>query len=105
MERIYYSIGETAEILGESVSLVRYWANSFPRFVKPDKNAKGNRLFHPEDVEALKQIQHLVKDKGLKLKGAAQEMEASRAKVEKDVRVLETLKSIRARLVEVKQGL
>ena len=105
MERIYYSIGETAEILGENVSLVRYWANSFPQFVKPDKNAKGNRLFHPEDVDTLKQIRHLVKDKGLTLKGAAQELAAARAKVEKDVRVLETLKSIRARLVEVKQGL
>ena len=51
MDKIFYSIGEVAEILGESVSLVRFWSNSFPAFIKPDRNAKGNRRFSPEDLE------------------------------------------------------
>ncbi len=46
-------MGEVAEMLGESTSLVRFWANEFPKFVKPHRNAKGNRLFTKEDVESL----------------------------------------------------
>ena len=45
MEKYLYTIGEVAEILGESTSLVRFWANEFPKFIKPQRNAKGNRLF------------------------------------------------------------
>ena len=49
-------MGEVAEILGENVSAVRYWSNYFEQYVKPARNAKGNRLFHPEDVETLQDI-------------------------------------------------
>ena len=44
MEKLYYSIGEVAGILGETVSLVRFWSNSFPKFIKPKRNAKGPKL-------------------------------------------------------------
>ena len=60
MEKLFYSISEVSEILGESVSLVRFWSNSFPRHIKPRRNAKGNRMFTADDIEALKQI-HLLK--------------------------------------------
>ena len=49
-EKLYYSIGEVAEILGESTSLVRFWSDSFPEFVRPQRNKKGNRKFTPADV-------------------------------------------------------
>ena len=71
MEKLYYTISETAEILGESASLVRFWSNSFPKYIKPYRNAKGNRLFTAEDIATLKQIHYLVKTKGLTLEGAA----------------------------------
>ena len=48
-EKLYYSIGEVAEILGESTSLVRFWSDSFPEFVRPERNKKGNRKFTPAD--------------------------------------------------------
>ena len=53
MEKLYYTIGEAAEILGESTSLVRFWSNSFPKYIKPKRNAKGNRLFTAEDMDCL----------------------------------------------------
>ena len=71
MERLYYTISEVAQILGESVSLVRFWSNSFPKFVNPKRNAKGNRLYTKADLEALSQIHYLVKEQGLTLEGAA----------------------------------
>jgi len=105
MEKIYYTIGETASVLGESVSLVRYWSNTFEKFIKPYKNAKGDRMYHAEDIETLKQIHHLVKDKGLTLKGAEQQLLSDRSAVEARVKAIDSLRDIRAQLVEVKNSL
>ena len=105
MEKLFYSISEVSEILGESVSLVRFWSNSFPRHIKPRRNAKGNRMFTADDIEALKQIHLLVKDKGLTLEGAEKVMSAQKAGVDRSVKALESLKEIRAQLVEIKNSL
>jgi len=105
MEKLFYSIGEVAEMLGESISLVRFWTNSFSRFIKPERTAKGNRQYSPRDIETLRHIHHLVKDKGLTLEGAARELAGDRKPVEDRVRVLETLKEIRAQLVEIRKSL
>ena len=105
MEKLYYSIGEVAGILGESVSLVRFWSNSFPKFIKPQRNAKGNRLYHPEDIETLKQIQYLLKNQGLTLEGTRQRLTEDRRTVDKRVKAIGILKGIREELVEVRRAL
>ena len=84
---------------------MRYWSNYFEQFVKPQRNAKGNRLYHPEDVETLKQIQYLLKNQGLTLEGARQRMSEDRRSVEKRVKVLGMLKEIREDLIQVKKAL
>ena len=105
MEKLYYSISETAEMLGESVSLVRFWSNTFPKLLKPRRTAKGNRQFTMEDIETLKQIHYLVKDKGLTLEGAGKQLAAERASVSNSVKALDSLREIRAQLVEIKNSL
>ena len=105
MEKTVYTIGEVADAIGESVSLVRYWSDTFTKFVRPRRNAKGNRLFSPDDLETFRQIHHLVKEKGLSLDGAARQMASDRDTVGARVRVLSSLKSIRAQLVEIKKSL
>lgn len=103
MEKLYYTIGEVADILGENVSLVRFWSNSFPRFIRPVRNAKGNRLFTGEDVGTFRQIHFLVKDCGLTLEGAARRMTEDRRTVESRVKALEILRGIREQLDEVRR--
>ena len=105
MEKLYYSIGEVAGILGESVSLVRFWSNSFPKLIKPQRNAKGNRQFTAADVDTFKQIHFLVKEKGLTLEGAAQQLSADRRPVDRSVKAIDSLKQIRAQLVEIKKNI
>jgi len=105
MEKLYYTIGEVSEILGESASLVRFWSNSFPKYIKPKRNAKGNRLFTAEDVETLKQIHLLVKQQGMTLEGASKKLAAERRKIDGKVKVLDSLKEIRRQLVEVRKSL
>ncbi len=105
MAKLLYSMGEVAGILGESTSAVRYWSNYFEKFIKPARNAKGNRLFHPEDVETLQQVQFLLKKQGMTLDGAAARLAEDRRSVEKRVKALNSLKEIRAQLVEVRKAL
>lgn len=105
MEKLYYSIGEVAGILGESVSLVRFWSNSFPKFIKPQRNAKGNRLFTAEDIDTFKQIHLLVKQQGLTLDGVTKKLAADRRTVDTRVKALDSLKEIRRQLVEVRKAL
>jgi DNA-binding transcriptional MerR regulator len=105
MEKYLYTIGEVAEVLGENVSLVRFWSNEFPKFIKPQRNAKGNRLYTKEDVETFKHIHLLVKVEGLTLEGAAKRLKGDRKEVMSKARVLETLRSIRQQLMEIREEL
>ena len=105
MEKYLYTVGEVAEIIGESTSLVRFWSNEFPKFIKPQRNAKGNRLFTKDDVDRFKQIHHLVKVEGLTLEGAAKRLKGDRKDVINKARVLESLRSIRRQLAEIKEDL
>ena len=105
MEKYLYTIGEVAEMLGESTSLVRFWANEFPKFIRPERNAKGNRLFRKEDVETLKHIHLLVKVEGLTLEGAAKRLKGDRKDVISKARVLDSLKAIRRQLEEIRDEL
>ena len=73
--KIYYTMGEVSEMFDVNPSLIRFWEQKFD-ILKPDKNKKGNRLFTPKDVENLKLIYHLVKEKGMTLKGAQMESAA-----------------------------
>ena len=68
-EKRYYRIGEIAKAFDVNASLIRFWDKEFEA-LKPKKNAKGNRRFTPEDVQNLKLIYNLVKERGYTLEGA-----------------------------------
>lgn len=105
MEKLFWTIGEAASLLGENVSAVRFWTNSFPEFIKPSRTGKGDRRYTAADLEALRQIRFLVKDKGLSLDGARQQMNSDRAKVSGRVKAIGILEGMRERLVEIKKSL
>ena len=68
-EKLFYSMGEVAEMFDVNASLIRHWESQFS-VIRPKRNKKGNRLFSPQDVENLKLIYHLVKERGMTLEGA-----------------------------------
>ncbi len=105
MAKLFYTIGEVAGLLGENVSLVRYWSDYFGKHLKPSRTAKGDRRYTPEDIATLKQIHYLVKEKGLTLDGTQKQLSADRRSVEARVKALESLKLIREQLVEIKKSL
>lgn len=105
MAKLIYTMGEVAQELGENASAIRYWSNYFEKFIKPQRNAKGNRLYHPDDIETLKQIQFLLKNQGLTLEGARQRLTEDRRSVDKRVKAIGLLKEIREELVLVRKAL
>ena len=104
MAKLLYSMGEVTEMFDVNASLIRYWESKFD-CIKPHKNKKGNRMFTPSDVENLKLIYHLVKEKGMTLEGANNTMKRRGKSVKRDVSILERLQKIRAMLVEVRNSL
>ncbi|MCD7970952.1 MAG: MerR family transcriptional regulator [Alistipes sp.] len=102
--KIYYSMGEVTEMFDVNPSLIRFWESKFD-ILKPHKNKKGNRLFTPADIDNLKLIYHLVKEKGMTLAGAAQQIKANREGINQDMEVIDRLLSIKAILAEIKQEL
>lgn len=105
MAKLLYTMGEVAKELGENPSAIRYWSNYFETFIRPQRNAKGNRLFHPEDIETLRQIQFLLKNQGLTLEGARQRLTEDRRSVDLRVKAIGKLKDIREQLVQVRKTL
>ena len=102
-EKLYYTIGEVAELLGENTSLVRFWAQKFPDFIKPARNKKGNRLFTADDVTNFKLIYYLVKERGMTLEGAYNRMKDNKDGVNRRVDIIESLTGIKERLQEIQK--
>ena len=94
-EKLFYSMGEVAEMFDVNASLIRHWESQFS-VIRPKRNKKGNRLFSPQDVENLKLIYHLVK---------ALRQQPAEGGMERDAELMERLQRIRALLVEVREDL
>jgi len=102
--KLYYSIGEVAELLNVNASLIRFWEKEFDS-IKPKKNKKGNRLFIQKDIEHLKVIYHLVKERGYTLQGAKEKIKNNPDEVGANAIVVQKLNKIRKFLLDIKNEL
>lgn len=104
IEKVFYSIGEVADLFGVNTSKIRFWENEFD-ILKPHKNNKGNRMFTPEDIENLKLINHLLKERGMTIKGAQKKLKENKEDTLQNFEVVSRLQEIRQMLVEIKDEL
>jgi len=104
IDKLYYSIGEVAEILGVPVSTVRFWENEFA-VLKPMKNKKGNRLFTPADLRNLRIIYHLLKEQGMTISGAKKQLSEKWDDTNYKFEISESLQSIKSILLEIKDNI
>jgi len=104
VEKLYYSIGEVAEMFNVNTSLIRFWEKNFD-VIKPHKNKKGNRFFTKEDIENLKLIHYLVKEQRLTLEGARKKLAENRQDTIHNFEIVESLKGIKAMLLEISNEL
>lgn len=104
IEKLYYSIGEVAEIFNVAPSLIRFWESEFD-IIKPKKNRKGNRQFTREDIDSVKTIFHLVKEKGFTLQGAKEMLRNDSQSVRDKMEMIDSLRKVRGFLLELREKL
>jgi DNA-binding transcriptional MerR regulator len=100
-DKRYYSIGELAKAFNVNASLLRFWDKEFD-ILKPRKNAKGNRMFTPEDVKNIQLIFHLVKERGFTLEGAKIHLKEGQKKTLDKFEIINKLEGIKAQLLNIK---
>lgn len=104
IEKLYYSIGEVAEMFNVAPSLIRFWETEF-EIIQPKKNRKGNRQFTREDIDNVKLIFHLVKEKGFTLQGAKEMVKGDSVALRDKMEVIDSLRNIRKFLQELRENL
>jgi len=106
LAKLYYSISEVAEMFSVNASLLRYWEKEFPNlFTQLKKNKKGDRFYTKKDVDTLKTLFHLIKEKKMTLDGARDYLKNNKRKVKDNRSLLENLQNIRTFLVDLKNNI
>jgi DNA-binding transcriptional MerR regulator len=100
IEKIYYSIGEVAALFQVNPSLIRFWEKEFD-VLQPHKNKKGNRMFTVSEIENLRIIYHLVKERGFTLEGARNQLKENRDEALRFAQISHSLENIREYLLEI----
>ncbi len=104
INKMYYTMGEVAILFDVNQSLIRFYEKEFD-VLQPKKNKKGNRYFTPEDIENLKIIFHLIRDKGYTLNGAKEYLKSNISDSKDNYRVINALESLKSFLIEVRDQL
>lgn len=102
--KLYYSIGEVAQMFDVNESLLRFWEKEFP-IITPKKNSKGTRQYRKEDVENIRLIYHLVKEKGMTLQGARQKLKNNKENTVQTYEIITRLQRIKEELLAMKKEL
>lgn len=102
-KKYQYKITEVAEMLHETSSTLRFWESKFDFYVKPQTNGHGTRKYKEEDIEKLKRIQYLLRERKLTIEGAKAYLKDNKGeRVIENSEVVERLKEIKAELLDIK---
>lgn len=102
--KMYYTMKEVAAHFDVNTSLIRFWEKEFPT-LNPYRNKKGTRYYTKADIDILETIYYLVKEKGYTLQGAREILAANKSKIDKQVKMRESLLKIRTFLLNLKSEL
>lgn len=102
--KLYYSISEVARMFDVNESLLRYWEKEFP-MIQPKKAGGNIRQYRKEDIENIRLVYHLVKEKGLTLAGAKQRLKQNRETTVQTAELVDRLKKVREELAAMRKQL
>lgn len=104
IQKVYFSIGEVADMFDVAPSLIRFWETEFD-IIKPKKDKKGNRKFTQQDIDNVRLVYHLVKEKGYTHAGAKDIISKKGQKAQNNIDAIESLKKVKSFLEELKSQL
>ncbi|MCM1519794.1 MAG: MerR family transcriptional regulator [Lachnoclostridium sp.] len=100
LNKKYYRIREVADIVGVPCSTLRFWESQFPD-LSPQRNSHSTRFYTPADIETVRIINYLIKEKGLKIEAAREQMRINRSGVDRRLEVIDRLKNVSADLTRL----
>lgn len=110
-DKLFFRIGEVAEITGVPPYVLRYWESEF-KLLRPRKNHAGQRVYRKHDVQLVLRIKGLLYEDRLTLEGAKKRLQQeARGRAQQlelpalDPQVLLALRDVRARLERMRQVL
>ncbi|MDD2244157.1 MAG: MerR family transcriptional regulator [Dysgonamonadaceae bacterium] len=101
-KRLYYSIQEVADHFAVNVSLLRFWEKEFEN-INPKKTSGGTRQYTKEDIQQVEIVYHLVKERGLTLEGARQELKNNKDPENIRIEAIERLNIIKKELLHLEE--
>lgn len=104
LTKLYYSIGEVADMFEVNTSLLRFWEKEFHQ-LHPKKNQRGKRLYTPKDIEIFKMIYHLVKERGFTIDGARKKLKENKSETLNTMAIVDRLNHIKQELIKIKNNL
>lgn len=100
----FYSISEVAKIIGVNETALRFWEKEFKE-INPRRSGRGIRFYSNDDLETIKLIHYLTKEKGLTLEGARKRLKENRKKEASAMDVLRRLQEIRSELLAIRNNI
>lgn len=101
--KIYFSISEVANMFGINVSTLRFWEKEFD-IIKPKKTSKGTRYYKKDDIDNVRLVYHLVKERGMTLAGARQKLKDNKSTTIQHEDIVNRLKNIKEELIALKEA-
>jgi DNA-binding transcriptional MerR regulator len=103
-QKLYHTIGEAARMLDVNASTLRFWEKEFD-CIKPFRNKRGIRFYHPEDLECLQLIHYLLKEKGFTIPGAREQIRNNRKQAATQLDLVNTLRRTRDFLIMLRDSI
>ncbi|MCM1152793.1 MAG: MerR family transcriptional regulator [Muribaculum sp.] len=103
-EKLYFKIQEVAEETGINPSTLRYWETEFPE-LSPGRTSTGQRKYTAADIDTVRIIRFLLKDRGLKIEAARQQLGANHKNISRRLQIINALKIVREDLTSLLDAL
>ena len=100
--KLFYSIGEVAEMFQVNASLLRFWEKEFSAILDLSKDSRGNRQYTEQDISKIRVLYNLIKEQGYTLEGAKNYLKENRKEALNKDAVYTSLLKIREQLITLK---
>ena len=90
----YYTIGQVSEILDIPAPTLRYWEKRFA-ILRPHRNQGQQRRYTPDDIEKIRMVNYLVKERGLHIDAAIERLNTDANSVARHAAAVNRLRDIR----------
>jgi len=99
-DKLFFKIGEVAEITKLEPHVLRYWESEFG-LIKPDKSGAGQRVYRRKDIETIFEIKKLLYEERFSIEGAKKRLLKKYKISDNSERILDTIKELKRDLLEI----